>query len=332
MQNMITLIECGEQAVKDGAKLIGEGELVAFPTETVYGLGGNALTADSVKKIYKAKGRPSDNPLIVHVAEINDIVPLVKNFSAQNRAVAEAFMPGPITLLFPVGDIIPREVTAGLDTVAIRIPRHPIARKFIAACGVPIAAPSANRSTHISPTSAEHVYNDLNGEIPLIIDGGRSEVGIESTVLDLTGEIPTILRPGAITSDMLLTVLNTVKTHSGEVISVAKAPGMKYKHYAPRVDMCVGNDINKINAEYDRMLKLGMKPVILIDSAIIGGISDRSAINLGNGIKEVCSNIYSALHRAETEYDYIICFDYGNEGLAGSVMNRVNKAAAGKRL
>lgn len=324
----ITKILNANDGIDLGSEIIKQGGLVAFPTETVYGLGGNALNADTVKKIYEAKGRPSDNPLIVHLADINDIAPLVKVFSDENRAVAEAFMPGPITLLFPRGDAIPQVVTAGRDTVAIRIPNNPIAREFIRRSGVPIAAPSANRSTHISPTSAEHVYEDLKGRIPLIIDGGACEVGIESTVLDLTGDIPTILRPGAVTAEMLLTVIDKVKAFSGEVLSSAPAPGMKYKHYAPHVDMAVSNDINKLILRYDELVANGLEPILLIPNNYIGTIADRRHIDLGASMAEVCRNIYGALHSAEHDSDYILCFDFGRDGLGGSIMNRVLKAAA----
>lgn len=328
---MDTKMLSGDAAIELGADLISRGELVAFPTETVYGLGANVFRPDSIKKIFEAKGRPSDNPLIVHVADIDDITPLVKEFTPLNRAVAEKFMPGPLTLLFPVSDAVPRVVTAGLDTVAIRMPAHPVAHKFLKACCAPLAAPSANRSTHISPTRAAHVYEDLKGLIPLIIDGDVSNVGIESTVLDLTGETPTILRPGAVTAEMLSAVLGDVKTHKG-VINVAKAPGMKYKHYAPRVEMWVSEDINKIVDKYDTLQKSGLNPVILISTSMLPAIQGRNAIDLGEGIEEVCANIYSALHSAEAEYGSIICYDYGDAGLAGSVMNRVNKAAGGNRL
>lgn len=328
----ITKILNADEGVEVGAEIIKQGGLVAFPTETVYGLGGNALNPDTVKNIYLAKGRPSDNPLIVHLADINDIAPLVKEFSKENRAVAEAFMPGPITLLFPRGDAIPQVVTAGRDTVAIRIPENPIARELIRRAEVPIAAPSANRSTHISPTSAEHVYEDLKGRIPLIIDGGACEVGIESTVLDLTGDIPTILRPGAVTAEMLLAVIDKVKIFSGEVLSSAPAPGMKYKHYAPQVDMAVSDDIAKLLKKYDELVSNGLRPILLIGNEYLREVGDRRHIDLGVNMSDICKNIYASLHSAEHNSDYILCFDFGRDGLGGSIMNRVLKAAANNVL
>ena len=327
---METLIKSGEQAIKLGADLIKAGEIVAFPTETVYGLGGNALDAACVQKIYAAKGRPADNPLIVHIAKIEDIYPLVSEFSERNKRVVEQFMPGPITLLFPKSDIVPDSVTAGLKTVGIRMPKLEIAREFIESSGVPIAAPSANASTRVSPTTAKHVYEDMKGRIPLIIDGGDSEVGIESTVLDLTGEIPTILRPGAITAEMLADVVGSVRTHKGQVISSAPAPGMKYKHYAPTCPMVVAKDMDSLIAEYDIQSQKGLNVLALIRGQAVQAMAGRKYVNLGNNDSEVCRNIYKAMRDGEKVCDYIICIDLGENGLCKSVMNRVMKASGGK--
>lgn len=327
---METLIESGDYAIEKGAQLIKAGEVVAFPTETVYGLGGNALDPACVAKIYAAKGRPADNPLIVHVAKIEDIYPLVKEFSDRNRKVVQQFMPGPITLLFPKSEIIPDSVTAGLSTVGIRMPKSAIARKFIEKCSVPIAAPSANASTRVSPTTAKHVYEDMKGRIPLIIDGGDSEVGIESTVLDLTGKIPTILRPGAITPEMLAEVIGSVRTHKGEIISSAPAPGMKYKHYAPTVPMVVASNMDSLIAEYDDKKAQGLKPLCLIRGQAVPFIGDRNYVNLGMTDSEVCRNIYKTMRDSEKVCDYIICIHLGENGLCKSVMNRVLKASGGK--
>lgn len=327
---METLIKSGIDAIRLGADLIKAGEIVAFPTETVYGLGGNALDESCVSKIYAAKGRPADNPLIVHVCKTEDIYPLVAQFSERNKRVVEKFMPGPITLLFPKSDIVPNSVTAGLATVGIRMPKSEIARDFIAACGVPIAAPSANASTRVSPTTASHVYEDMKGRIPLIIDGGDSEVGIESTVLDLTGEIPTILRPGAITAEMLAEVVGSVRTHKGEVISSAPAPGMKYKHYAPTVPMVVAKDMQALFDEYDKQVQKGLKPLALIRGQAVSIMNGRSFVNLGENDNEVCRNIYKTMRDAEKYCDYIICIHLGEDGICKSVMNRVIKASGGK--
>lgn len=327
---MVTRVLSGNIAIEEGAKLIKDGQVVAFPTETVYGLGGNALDPMSIAKIYQAKGRPSDNPLIVHVASVEDIYPLVSEFSDVNRRLVDAFMPGAITLLFPKSELVPLEVTAGLNTVGIRIPSLDIARDFIAECGVPIAAPSANASTRVSPTTASHVFEDMNGRIPLIIDGGECEVGIESTVLDLTAAIPTILRPGAITAEMLVNVLGEVKTHEGEVITSAPSPGMKYKHYATSVPMVIAESIESLINEYDLRAEEGLDVVALVRAEQVASIEGRRCIDIGANDTEVCKNIYKVMRDVEKVSEYIICIYLGNEGVCSSVMNRLIKSVGGK--
>ena len=233
------LLKVNEESVALGARLIREGELVGFPTETVYGLGANALDARAVAKIFEAKGRPQDNPLITHVACVEEIPPLVRAIPAAARKLMEAFWPGPMTLILPKADCIPDAVSAGLDTVGIRLPANADARRLIRASGCPIAAPSANRSGRPSPTTALHVLEDMDGRIPLILDGGACQVGVESSVIDATGEVPVILRPGGITPEMVERVLGHVRVDE-HVMSplregdVARSPGMKYKHYAPK--------------------------------------------------------------------------------------------------
>lgn len=218
------------------AALLQEGELVAFPTETVYGLGGDATVSDSVKKIYEAKGRPSDNPLIVHVAERTQLDAFVTDVSDEAQRLMDAFWPGPLTILLPVkeGALAP-EVTAGLSTVAVRIPSHPVALAILKAADLPIAAPSANTSGKPSPTKASHVKEDLAGRIACIIDGGTTGVGVESTVLDCSGSQPVILRPGGVTKEALENVVGPVLTDVAlkQTTAAPKAPGMKYTHYAP---------------------------------------------------------------------------------------------------
>lgn len=325
---MITEVLTGAAAIAKGAELIRMGEVVAFPTETVYGLGGNALLESSVDKIYKAKGRPADNPLIVHIAEFVDIYPLIAEMSERNYAVAKAFMPGAITILFPKSKLIPDCVTAGLRNVGIRMPAHPIAREFIKKCGVPIAAPSANMSSRISPTEAQHVFDDLNGRIPLIIDGGSSDVGIESTVLDLSGDKPIILRPGAITAAMISEVIgDQVLNHVGEVIAQAPAPGMKYRHYAPKCEMEVVDSIEGLLATYDNALCDNRRAVALIKSGDKDKMGCRSYIELGYSDDEWLHNIYGAMRRAEIDNDLIICIDLSSTDKGKSAMNRVNKAS-----
>ena len=226
-----------EEAVALAARILREGGLVGLPTETVYGLGANALDEAAVRAIFAAKGRPADNPLIVHVPAPEDAVPLC-HISDASRALMERFCPGPLTLLMPKKPCVPDVVNAGLPSVAVRIPSHPVAQRVLRACGVPVAAPSANTSGKPSPTTALHVYHDLKGKLPLILDGGECQVGLESTVVDMTGDIPTVLRPGGITPEMLLEVLPEVRVADSVLRPLregerALSPGMRYRHYAP---------------------------------------------------------------------------------------------------
>ena len=242
---MITTIEKASDAIQKGAKIINEGGLVVFPTETVYGLGANAFDERAVAKIFEAKGRPQDNPLIVHISSLEQVKDIAKDIPDKFYELASRFMPGPLTVILNKSDKIPYIVTAGGETVGIRMPDNKWARELIAS-SKPLAAPSANRSKHISPTTAQHVYEDLQGRVELILDDGPCGVGIESTVLDLTCETPTILRPGAITADMLLDIVGQV-SQNGKVIKIAKAPGMKYTHYAPVVETVMAENIDRRN-------------------------------------------------------------------------------------
>ncbi len=226
------------------AQVIRDGGLAAIPTETVYGLAANALNPKAVSEIFKAKGRPQDNPLIVHISELSEIYPLVKEFPEKAKALAEKFWPGPLTVILPKSDIIPNEVSAGLSTVAIRMPSHPIANAIIKAAGVPLAAPSANSSGLPSPTKAEHVIDDMTGKIPVIVDGGESSVGVESTVISLAVNPPRLLRPGGITPEQLESVLGEIEIDSAVTSKlkdgeVAASPGMKYKHYSPKAEVYI---------------------------------------------------------------------------------------------
>lgn len=328
---MKTIILSGKEAIIEGAKLIKEGQIVVFPTETVYGLGASAFDIEAIKKIYVAKGRPMDNPLIVHVASKEQIFSLVDKVSIEAQKVIDRFMPGAITVILKKSNIINSVITAGLDSVGIRMPSSSIAREFIKECGVPIVAPSANTSTRISPTKAMHVFDDMQGRIPLIIDGGDCEVGIESTIIDLSTDKPTILRPGAITAQMLAEVLGQVETFKGQVI-VAKAPGMKYKHYAPNCKMVVGQLLDNILTVYDEQIACKNNPIILCKSNMASMLKGRRHIDLGQTPEEITRNIYSAMHSAEKCSNFIICQDLGTEGACLSVMNRVNKASGGERI
>lgn len=317
-----------EEGIELGAKLIREGQVVAFPTETVYGLGGDAFNKDAILKIYEAKGRPSDNPLIVHIAKIEDVERLAQNIPDEFYALAKKFMPGPLTVILPKKPCVPDAVTGGLNTVAIRMPSHPVARQLIECSETLIAAPSANTSSHISPTTAQHVFDDLNGKIPLIIDGGECEVGIESTVLSLTGEVPIILRPGIITDDMLLEVLSAVTIFRGKV-KRAEAPGMKYKHYAPKCTAILASTPDKAVELYNKKVAEGKNVIILCVSENVEKYKGCKIIDLGESGKSVAKHIYGALRQAETEADYIIVDKLIGGGVYDSVMNRIIKATAG---
>lgn len=231
-----------DEELKEAAGILRSGGLVAFPTETVYGLGGNALDEDAARKIYAAKGRPSDNPLIAHVSCVEEVEPLVKEIPEAGRKLMEAFWPGPLTMIFPKSEKVPYGTTGGLDTVAIRMPDDPVANRLIALAGVPVAAPSANTSGRPSPTTADHVWQDMNGRIDMIIDGGPVGIGVESTIVDVSSAVPAVLRPGAITMEMLEEVLGEVSVDPAILGPLSadvrpKAPGMKYKHYAPKADL-----------------------------------------------------------------------------------------------
>ena len=326
----MTRIVNAKDGVEEGARIIRNGGLVVFPTETVYGLGANAFDEKAVQSIFKAKGRPLDNPLIVHISSLQQVKDVAIDVPDSFYRLAERFMPGPLTVILKKSDKIPFAVTAGGDTVGVRMPDNVYARQLIAE-SFPLAAPSANRSKHISPTTAQHVFEDLDGEVELILDDGPCRVGIESTVLDMTSDVPTILRPGAVTADMLLDVVGEV-CHNGKVIKIAKAPGMKYTHYAPIVETVTAVDVDHAVREYDRQLSLGKKPCIVARDIYRDKTQERELISLGVTVEDYTRNIYSALHVAEKAYDFIIVEQLHGDGLEASVMNRVSKAAGGKEV
>lgn len=325
---MITKIVKASDGINEGAQIINEGGLVVFPTETVYGLGANAFDQNAVAKIFKAKGRPGDNPLIVHISSLEQVKDIAVDIPDKFYELAERFMPGPLTIILKKSYKIPYVVTAGGDTVGIRMPKNEWARALIAN-SKPLAAPSANRSKHISPTTAQHVYEDLQGQVELILDDGPCGVGIESTVLDLTCDTPTILRPGAITAEMLLDIVGQV-SQNGKVIKIAKAPGMKYTHYAPVVETVMAENIDHAVARYDEIASEGRRPVIVARDIYRDKVGERAQISLGVTIEDYTRCVYNALHVAEKAYDYIIIERLDGAGLEASVMNRVEKAAGGK--
>ena len=322
-----------EENYEKCGRLIRSGELVAFPTETVYGLGANALDPEAVKKVYLAKGRPSDNPLIVHIASPDDIDKVARSVPDKARLVIEKFMPGSVTVVMPKRPEIPDCVTGGLDTVAVRMPLHPVALEFIRACGVPICAPSANTSTRPSPTLASHVYDDLGGKIAAILDGGACSVGVESTVIDFVGDTPRLLRAGGMPLEPLEEVIGKIQR---EVKSDKPlCPGMKYKHYAPSCDVTVvmpGSAQQKKAAElYDKFVSEGKKTVIMTLEGHIPAYGDRNVFNVGKDSREYAHNLFSLLRECDKEgFEAAVAEGVTDEGYGLSVMNRVCKSAGGK--
>ena len=326
---MHTEIGKTESDIRRAAELLSRGELVAFPTETVYGLGGNALDKNASKHIYAVKGRPSDNPLIVHLAEWSQAEKYAY-VTAEGKALYDAFCPGPLTMIFKKKPCIPDETTGGRDTVALRFPSHPVARKLLTLCDLPIAAPSANVSKHVSPTSAQHVYDDLNGAIPLILDGGDSEVGIESTIVDLTGDRPTVLRPGAVTKEQIAAVLGSAENYTGKV-EEALAPGMKYKHYSPRVP-CYLVKKEDAKAAYESLTGKGLRVALILreeTGETFRGKAD--VLSLGNTPKEAQRHVYAALREAE-KYDAALIEDLSDTSGYFAAMDRIKKATGGSTL
>lgn len=326
---MKTVIMPQKKGLAKAAEMINAGELVAFSTETVYGLGADYSNPKAVAKIFAAKGRPQDNPLIVHLAKPEDANLVAQDIPDVYYLLAKKFMPGPLTIVLKKQSSVPDIVTAGGNTIAVRVPKNPIVRKLIA-LSHPLAAPSANRSKHISPTTAEHVATDLDGLVGLILDGGECKVGIESTVLDLTSKSPTILRPGAVTADMLLSVLTSVSETHSTIIKVAKSPGMKYEHYSPICETVLGMTVNSSRDAYDKALSEGKKPVYVCLLCAKQKFGHRQTIVLGKNVEDYARNFYGALRFAENSFDYIIIEALDEAGLGNSVMNRARKSAGGK--
>ena len=328
-----------KEGVKKAAEIIKRGGLVAFPTETVYGLGANGLDENAVPKIYEAKGRPSDNPLILHISKLDEIEDIVKEIPKSALILAEEFWPGPLTMVFKKSECIPYRTTGGLESVAIRMPSNKIARELIEAAGVPIAAPSANSSGRPSPTKAAHVIYDLDGKIDMVIDGGEVDIGIESTIVDVTGEVPVILRPGFITEKMLSEAIGrveideVVKSLSPDKDLKPKAPGMKYRHYAPRGKMTIykgshSKVVERINEEISKLE--GKKTGVLATDETKSYYRADIIISLGSREdgESIAHNLFDALRKFDdddVEFIYSEGFDENKLGFA--IMNRLHKSA-----
>lgn len=338
--------------LKDAAQTLKDGGLVAFPTETVYGLGADALNETAARRIYEAKGRPCDNPLIVHIADVKDVERIAYG-NKMATLLAESFWPGPLTIILPKKDIVPMSTTGGLDTVAIRMPSHPAALSLIRQSGVYVAAPSANTSGRPSPTKASHVIEDMSGKVEYIVDGGPVGIGIESTIVDLSGDVPTILRPGFITKEMLEHIVGKVQIDPALERPLdgfrPKAPGMKYTHYAPKGELTLvetvgqGVDdwkneeqsekvISKIKELCKEKKEQGFRVGIMAPSETIsqyeGCCDTLICVGERNEKSTVAAHLYGALREFDAaEVDYIYAESFLGEGLSYAIMNRLLKAA-----
>ena len=329
---MITeILSLSLEALEKAERYILAGEVVAFHTETVYGLGANALNDKAVQKIFSLKGRPADNPLIAHVHSGFNIGPLVDFIPEYAVALQRAFLPGPLTMVYPSTAKVSSFVSCGLNTLAIRVPSSKTAQKFLKKVDLPIAAPSANRSKHVSPVTAKHVFDDFNGEIPLILDGGDCDGGIESTVLDCTGKDPVILREGLITREMIAGVAGRCFVYERRAGEKPKSPGMAYKHYAPkcRTAYFTFGEQEKAMRLYREEEERGGKPYFLAEN----GIAEKLAVNgsniflLGRTGEEMARNLYAQLRRAEQEATLLIGIEPTlRGGVMAGVLNRLTRA------
>lgn len=335
--------EKDSSVISQAAEIIRKGGLVAFPTETVYGLGGDAFMEEAAAKIYAAKGRPSDNPLIVHISKPSDLNRLSDSIPANAWKLAERFWPGPLTIIVRKNDRVPMSVTGGLSTVAVRCPSHGTAARLIEESGTFIAAPSANLSGRPSPTTAEHVIEDLSGRVDMIIDEGAIEIGLESTIVDVTEDTPVILRPGFITKEMLDEVLGEVKLDKALMTGVKdgvkpKAPGMKYRHYAPKAELYIveGNKSDVVGAMQKLLeegIRAGRKIGIMTTSEDCTEFKGGYVISLGSGnnYNEIAANLFASLRKFDDlGVDVIYSEAFSEEGIGQAVMNRLLKAAGHK--
>ena len=329
-----------DEELAEAAQILRDGGLVAFPTETVYGLGANALDEAAAKKIYAAKGRPSDNPLIAHISCLEELKPLVAYIPEAGRKLAEAYWPGPLTMVFPKSDIVPYGTTGGLDTVAVRMPSDPVANRLIKLAGVPVAAPSANTSGRPSPTTAQHVWQDMEGKIEMILDGGPVGIGVESTIVDVSGDGPSLLRPGASTMEMLRETVGRVEIDPAIQAPPSadlrpKAPGMKYRHYAPHADLqLVEGETDKvvetINALVKEKLAEGKKVGVICTDETKDRFPQGEVRSVGLRAKEetIAHNLFAVLREFDDlDVDCIYSESFSKDHLGQAIMNRLTKAA-----
>ncbi|MFG6114054.1 L-threonylcarbamoyladenylate synthase [Halobacillus sp. MO56] len=329
-------VETHIDEINQAAYLLHQQEVVAFPTETVYGLGADATSEQAVHRIFEAKGRPSDNPLIVHVADSTQVEKLVTHIPESAKKMMAAFMPGPLTIVLESNGTCAENVTAGLSTVAVRIPDHPVALALLKASEVPLAAPSANRSGRPSPTTADHVYQDLNGRISGLIDGGPTGVGLESTVVDCTSDMPVILRPGGITRQQIEDAIGAVMVDPAlaSTEEKPKSPGMKYTHYAPEAPLWLVDGSDEFFIDQLRDLEQDGKRIgIIASNELAEQLPQRRVIACGsrNNLKEVAVHLYSALREfKKADVDIILGEAFAEEGYGEAIMNRLQKAAVKK--
>lgn len=325
--------EITPKSLAEAKNIIENGGVVAIPTETVYGLGGNALNDDAVKRIFEVKGRPSDNPLIAHVHTRFDLMKIIDYDPPYAKKLREAFLPGPLTLVYPSTNKVSPFVSCGLNTLAIRVPSHQGAQAFLRELDIPIVAPSANLSKHVSPTSATHVYEDFAGKIPLILDGGACEGGIESTVCDVTGEIPVILRPGLITKEMIAQVVGaceeyTPNLQAGEKV---KSPGVLYKHYSPRCKtlLFACEETENARRAYEAQTKQGLRVAVMCEEDLTKVFEKAGArvLSLGATQEQMANRLYELLREAEKLCDVLIAVEPKQKGgIMTGVLNRLRKA------
>lgn len=336
---MDTLMINDSTHLNQAAEILQNGGLVAVPTETVYGLAANALNEHAVANIFTAKGRPNDNPLIIHIASLDMLDPLVKTIPSKAKVLMEHFWPGPLTLIFEATDTVPLSVRAGLSTVAIRFPSHPVMQKLITLSSLPLAAPSANTSGKPSPTNAHRVKDDLSGKIDAIIDGGNCAVGLESTVIDMTCGVPVILRPGAITHDMLEATIGTVHIDpallSQDESLIPKAPGMKYTHYSPNAEVIIvkgdlDDVISEINARILTDKAQHKKVGVLATDETLHAFDCDNILSLGSisNLEQIAMNLFEKLRTFDdTKTDIVYSLAFPEEGLGKAIMNRLEKSA-----
>lgn len=326
------ILKIDEISLRRSSEIIARGGAVAFPTETVYGLGANAFDTAAVENIFAVKGRPNDNPLIVHVHSGYDITSLVSFVPEYAKRLAKEFLPGPLTMVYKSRGTVSKAVSCGLNTLAVRVPSHDGAQRFLRHLNLPVAAPSANISKHVSPVTAQHVYSDLNGKIEIILDGGRCAGGIESTVLDCTGSAPVILRSGLITREMIEKVAGSCNEYVLRDGERARSPGMKYRHYSPSCDAVLFEyeERDKALSLYGKSINAGVAAYVLCDDETAKYLSVENILNLGKTEAEIAANLYSRLREGEVKAQLIIAVAPSKrDGIMAGVLNRLSKACKG---